>query len=73
MPIELWWWVPPLFETGLLSLVVFAIIATLVDKMFPQSWILPAIIAFIAITPWLVCCASVVIWLITNILILIWR
>lgn len=72
MPIELWWWVKPLFETGYLTLIVFCVIGTLLEKLIPDNKITP-ILAVFAIAPWVIAPLSVVVWLLTNILIMIWR
>ena len=72
MPIELWWWVKPLFETGILTLLIFGIATILVGKVRPDS-ICSFIFAIIGILPWAICAITVAAWLITNILILIWR
>ena len=72
MPIELWWWVVPLFLTGWLTLLTFGIAAILIDAAYPDS-ICSYLFAIIACLPWVICAATVVVWLIVNILILIWR
>ena len=72
MPIELWWWVMPLYYTGFLTLLTFGIAAILIDKAHTDS-VCSLIFAIIACLPWAICAVTVVGWLITNILILIWR
>lgn len=73
MPIEMWWWAEPLFYTGFLWLVIIGIIAGLIEaKTGEIGW--PAILTLvIAVAPMVVCMASVVVWFVANILILIWR
>lgn len=72
MPIELWWWVEPLFDTGFLTIMLAAVIAHLVDKN-TSSTVIPAIVAAIGIAPWIICGCSVLVWFVTNVLIIIWR
>lgn len=72
MPIELWWWVEPLFETGFLTLVTLTVAGLLLDQVIPHSPI-PMVIACAGILPWVICVLAFFGWLITNVLILIWR
>ncbi len=72
MPIEFWWWIEPLWLTGYLALVIFGILSLLLDKAKPDS-LISNICAIIAFLPWVVSAASVIVWLIINALILIWR
>ena len=73
MPIELWWWVEPLFYTSFLWLVIIGIIAGMIEaKTGEIGW--PAILTLvIAVAPMVFCMASLVVWFVANILILIWR
>lgn len=72
MPIKLWWWVSPLCGTGYLTLLVFGGLAVLIDKAKPYNTI-SSIFAWIAFAPWLISILSTVVWLLINVLILIWR
>lgn len=72
MPIEFWWWIEPLWLTGFLMLLVFTPLAALFDKAMPHKRI-SDIFAVLAILPFVVSAASVVVWLVINALILIWR
>lgn len=72
MPIELWWWVEPLFDTGFLTIMLAAVIAHVVDKN-TSSTVIPAIVVAIGIAPWIICVCSVLVWFVTNVLIIIWR
>ena len=72
MPIELWWWVEPMFYTGLLTLFVVGVPSLWLDDAMPRSW-LPELLAVLAIAPLVICLGSVIVWLLTNALIVIWR
>lgn len=72
MPIKLWWWVSPLFLTGWITFIFFSVASVIADKVCNKDWI-PAVLAAIAIAPWVICGLSVVVLLVTNILIFIWR
>lgn len=69
MAIELWWWLEPLFETGLVTLVLFSVLALLFQKNVTCSLIM----IIIAIAPLAVCFVSVFAWLLCYIMIEIWR
>lgn len=71
MPIELWWFVEPLFETGIVTLMLFTPVAVLFDKMQRQS--LAAFAVIMAVLPLVFVTLCVVVWLATNVLIVIWR
>ena len=73
MPIEMWWWVEPLFYTSFLWFVIIGVIAALIECQTGEiGW--PAILMLvIAVAPMVVCMASVVVWFVINILVLIWR
>ena len=71
MPIELWWFVEPLFETGIVALMLFTPVAVLFDKMQRPS--LAAFAAIMAVLPFAFVALCVVVWLATNVLIAIWR
>ncbi len=71
MPIELWWFVEPLFETGIVTLMLFTPVAVLFDKMQRQS--LAAFAVIMAVLPLVFVTLCVVVWLATNALIAIWR
>lgn len=72
MPIELWWWVEPLYLTGFLAMFVLIPIAVLIDKVKPYN-IFSAFLAVIAIAPPAASGLSLVVWLIINALVFIWR
>ena len=66
---ELWmWWMKSLFFTGVVTIVVFCGIAELIDKLKPDSKLVP-ISTLIGVLPWVIDILSVVVWL----LVLIWR
>lgn len=72
MPIKLWWWVEPLFETGMLTVVLFGGLSlALADKMWGSKVL--GILAFIGVLPGLICCVSCFVWIVANALFLIWR
>lgn len=60
-----------MFDTGFITLFVFATIAVLVDRAKPYNKI-SAFLAIISVLPFAVSGLSVVVWLIANALILIW-
>ena len=72
MPIEFWWWIEPMFNTGFVTLFVCAIIAVLIEKAFPYNSV-SMFFAVLTIVPWLISALSVAVWLLVNVLILIWR
>ena len=72
MPIEIWWWLKPLWLTGFVTLVVFTPISILVDKAKPGN-VVGYVLAVIAALPF---CSSVVVfvgWFFANLFVLIWR
>lgn len=71
MAIELWWFVEPLFETGIVALMLFTPVAVLFDKMQRPS--LAAFAAIMAVLPFVFVALCVVVWLAANVLIVIWR
>lgn len=71
MAIELWWFVEPLFETGIVTLMLFTPVAALFDKMQRPS--LAALVVIMAVLPLVFVALCVVVWLATNALIAIWR
>ena len=71
MPIGLWWWIEPLFETGIVTLILFTPFAVLFEKMGRPH--LAAFVAFAAVLPLMFVPLNVVLWLVTNVLIVIWR
>ena len=72
MPIEFWWWISPMAATGFITMIIFMIVATIVDGIYPSHWV-TAVLSFLAVLPWMIAIASTIIWIVTNILILIWR
>ena len=72
MAIELWWWVGKLFYTGLLALLILGPIGIWVDNVKPGSTV-ALVLVILAIAPFAICAVTVVGWLLTNILIVIWR
>ena len=72
MPIKLWWWVEPLYETGFFTLIIGVVLAMLIDKVSGDTPI-PAILSALSILPWLIRLGSVIVWFVTNMMILIWR
>ena len=71
MPIKLWWWVEPLFYTGLFHLLIFSIVTILVDKILPDS-LAAFILAACAIVPFLIAVIATLIWIIVNGYVLMW-
>ena len=71
MPIGLWWWIEPLFETGIVTLILFTPFAVLFEKTGRPS--LATFVAFMAVAPLVFVPLNVVLWFVTNILIMIWR
>lgn len=72
MPIEFWWWVKPLWFTGYVTALTLGVAAIILDEAKPDS-VLSNILAVLALAPWAISFVSVVVWLLINILILIWR
>lgn len=72
MPIELWPWVGKLFFTGGLTLVILGAISIWVDNAKPGSTV-ALVLAILSIAPLAICAVAVIVWLLTNILIVIWR
>lgn len=72
MAIELWWWVEKLFYTGWLALLILGPISIWVDNAKPGSTV-DLVLVILAIAPFAICAVTVAVWLLTNILIVIWR
>lgn len=72
MPIEFWWWVRPLCYTGYVTLLVLGVTAIVIDKAKPGS-ILSCVLGVLALAPWAISIVSSLVWVLLNILILIWR
>lgn len=72
MLIRIWWWVEPLWLTGYLMLFFFIPLAVLFDKVMPNKRI-SEVLAVLAFLPLVVSAASVIVWLIINALVWIWR
>lgn len=74
MPIELWWWLEPLFETGLLTMIIFGFLCYLLNEVDGMTAnIIRNISLLLAVAPWVIASLSVIVWFVINILILIWR
>ena len=71
MPIEIWWWMKPLFYTGWLTLIVLGLASIGLDKVKPGNFA-SIIMIVLAVAPWLACFGAFLVWLVANILILIW-
>ena len=71
MPIALWWWIEPTFETGIVTLMLFTPVAVLFEKMQRPS--LATFAAIMALLPFAFVALTVGVWLVTNVLIVIWR
>ena len=69
---EFWWWIEPLWLTGLITVLVITPIAVLLDKAKPYNRI-SVVLAVLAILPFAICALSLFACLIINALILIWR
>ena len=72
MPIEFWWWIVPLFMTDIIFVIIATLVILIIDKFNPAS-IFIEIFTGLALAPLAVCGLSVVVWFVTNLLILIWR
>lgn len=72
MPIELWWWVEPLVKTGFLTILILGIPGLMLEERRPGKP-LPTILMVLALVPFAICACSAIVWMLTNILILIWR
>lgn len=72
MPIELWPWVGKLFFTGWLTLLIFVPLSIWIDEAKPGSTV-ALILVILGLAPIAICAVTVVGWLLTNILIVIWR
>ena len=70
MPIELWWWVKPLFETGFFTLVLLGPIAAWMGN---RAYWIGLVLACIAVAPYVVTIVSALVWLLCNVMLLIWR
>ena len=68
---SLWWWVEPLFLTGCMTIVISSIFVWLLDKLKPNYWA-NAIILLIGLLPWAIVVLSIIIWVFSNIFIIIW-
>lgn len=69
MAIELWWWLKPLFETSLVTFILFLVFAWL----FEETRTCSLIMLIIAIAPLAVCFVSVFAWFLCNLMVEIWR
>lgn len=72
MPIELWWWVKPLFVTGLITMMVGFAVIMLVNTITEGDRVC-GIIFCISLSPLLVSVLCGVGWFFANLLILVWR
>lgn len=68
---SLWWWVRPLFLTGWMTIVISGTLAWLLDKLKPNYWA-NTIILLIGLLPWAIVVLSIIIWIFSNIFIIIW-
>ena len=72
MPIELWWWVEPLVDTGCVTCIVGAVVAIMVG-VITNKWALAMILLLISVSPLVVGLFSAFVWRFVCIMILIWR
>ena len=72
MTVELWWWIPRMALTGLLTVGVGVTIAYIVHGCNPFSK-LPGVLIVLSLIPWSLAVGGAIVWAISNILILIWR
>lgn len=72
MPIELWWWIEPLFKTSFLFIVLFGGLAVIISE-FTFKDTVPLVLVLIATIPFLITGISVFAWLLINFLVFIWR
>lgn len=72
MPIEFWWWIEPLFETGMLTLLLCGGVGMILADVMRDSAV-PFIIIFVGFLPGVISILSCFAWVIANALFLIWR
>jgi hypothetical protein len=64
MPIEISWWVSPLFDTGYLTFFIL----TLTGMIWSNNFLVLS-----GLIPWAIDLVYIVVWFIANMLVLIWR
>lgn len=72
MPIELWWWIVPLLETGIFVILLFGAFALILNDVKPYSNI-PLVIVLIGSLPTVIAVLGWFMWLMGNVLFVIWR
>lgn len=72
MPIELWWWIVPLLETGILVILPFGAFALILNDAKPYSNV-PLVIVLIGSLPTVIAVLGWFMWLVENVLFVIWR
>lgn len=76
MPIEMFWWVEPLWRTGMLMLPISAAIIACLSKWVHRKkavTIAAYVLAILGFLPIVACVCIVVGWLLVNAFVLIWR
>lgn len=72
MPIEPWWWIVPLLETGIFVILLFGAIALMINDAKPYSNV-PLVIVLIGSMPTVIAALGWFVWLMGNVLFVIWR
>ena len=72
MTVELWWWIPPMAITGLITVAIGFTIAYIVHGCNPFSK-LTVVLIVLSLIPWSLSVIGAIVWAISTILILIWR
>lgn len=72
MPIEIWWWLEPMCETGMLTMLICGGFSLLLGEIMYKATV-PIIIALIGILPFVISFFGFVAWILTNAMYVIWR
>ena len=72
MPIEPWWWIVPLLEIGIFVILLFGAIALMINDAKPYSNV-PLVIVLIGSMPTVIAALGWFVWLMGNVLFVIWR
>ena len=69
---DIWWWLEPMFETGVFTTVLFWLLAILIDKASPYNNC-SFVLSLIGLIPLVIAILGSVAWFVVNTLIFIWR
>jgi hypothetical protein len=72
MPIELGWWVLPMFKTGVIFIFLLGLPALLLEDAKPDN-LISTVLLWFAVSPLLVSVFFLIVWFLANVLIIIWR